>query len=221
MSDRGVLSVDRKALLGFYDAPAPDERGIHAAAINAVAGEEFGLALLVRFLRSNQVDAVALEVPCTTGGRRGHRLDGWVRTPDVLYQVEVKNWSSNSLGGTRFPLDASQEESRVHRIKVWGEYWDGSTFVDPPAAKVLEPMRPPTNDLPVEPLIAFWVSLHPAGDAQPLFRVPLSNMAFEHVNVFSMSTYLRGLAEDRIDLALPKTTARLAILDRVFALPKP
>jgi hypothetical protein len=78
MRNRGILSVDRKALLTFYDNPLPEQQGIHAAGVNAMAGEELGFALLIRYLRDNvSPESLKLHGPCTTGQRRGHRLDGW------------------------------------------------------------------------------------------------------------------------------------------------
>ncbi|MBX7235005.1 MAG: hypothetical protein K1X65_11505 [Caldilineales bacterium] len=218
MQDDRVLPIDRVAVLSFYDDPGPDENGTHATAINAVVGEEMGLALLIHCLHRRGVEAQILNAPCTTGQRRGHRLDGWVITPGVLYQVEVKNWSAHSLGGRRFPIGASETDSRRHRRMVWSEYWNGSTFTDSPAAKVIEPMRSPLKGIPVEPLIVFWVSLHPEGKPEPLFQVPLLDKAFDRVHIFSMSSYLRSLDDDTVDLPLPKATARLAILRRLFGL---
>jgi hypothetical protein len=215
----GTLQVDRLQLLSFYDSPSPDEKGMTATAVNAVAGEELGLALLMRFFAETRVDAIVLPGPCSTGKMCGHRLDAWVRTPEVLYQVEVKNWSAHSFGGSEFRLDATSEEASDHRKRLWNEYWDegGSTFKDPPAAKVLEKMRPPRSNEHVEPLIVFWVSLHPEGTAEPFFSVPLENKAFDRVHIFSMSTYLRGVTSDTLELSLPQTKRRLAVLDRIFS----
>ncbi|HAL29281.1 MAG TPA: hypothetical protein DCP20_01005 [Coriobacteriia bacterium] len=216
MNDDDMVSVDRAALLAFYDDPRDDERGMNATAVNAVAGEELGIALLMKYLLDTGVEATLLPGPCTTGKRRGARLDAWIVTPEVLYQGEVKNWSAHSFGGTRFPLDAVESVGHAHRKKIWDEYWDGSTFRDEPAAKVLQRMKPPIPHHCIEPLIAFWVSLHPRGEAIPFFEQPLKDMRFDRVHVFSMSTYLRGLSSDTLDLPLPKTRERLAVLDRIF-----
>ena len=42
-SEVGMLRIDRRALLAFYDDPEPAEKGVTATAVNAVAGEELGL----------------------------------------------------------------------------------------------------------------------------------------------------------------------------------
>lgn len=216
-SEVGMLRVDRRALLAFYDDPEPGEKGMTATAVNAVAGEEFGLALLLRYLSESGRKPRFLPGPCSAGKFKGHRLDAWVETPGCLYQVEIKNWSAHSFSGSALPVDANEAVAREHRKRIWGEYWTGSTFRDDVAAKVLERMNPPAIGVAVEPLIAFWVPLHPNGAAESFFSFPLHGLPFERVNVFSMSTYLRGVAEDFIELPLPKTKTRLAVLERIFA----
>jgi len=217
LDDGGArVRVDCRELLRFYDDPQPGERGMTATAVNAVAGEELGLALLLHYFANSGVAAVHLAGPCTTGKVRGPRLDAWVQTPEVLYQVEVKNWSSHSFAGTRFPLAASEDIACAHRKAIWAEYWNGSTFVDAPAAKVLVPMKPPVENARVEPLIAFWVALHPKGSASPFFSIPLEGKSFDRVSVFSMSTYLRSLDSGSLDLELPQTHMRLDVLGRIF-----
>lgn len=83
--ESGLVSVDRVELLRFFDDPRSDEQGMHATAVNAVAGEELGLALLMQYFADSGIKATVLDGPCSTGKMRGHRLDAWVHTPDVLY----------------------------------------------------------------------------------------------------------------------------------------
>jgi len=212
-----VLAVNRIELLSFYDDPTPTEKGMTATAVNSVAGEEFGLALLMRYFDDAGIAATVLPGPCTTGKKKGPRLDAWVETPDILYQVEIKNWSAHSFEGTHFPLTASEDQAVAHRRKIWYEYWTGETFTDAPAAKVLEPMKPPHDRKPVEPLIAFWEALHPEGSAISFFSVGVpSSQYFSRVHVFSMSTYLRSMQSEDLNLLMPKTRARLDVLDRIF-----
>jgi hypothetical protein len=211
-----TLWINTLELLQFYDDPNDAEQGMNAAAVNAVAGEELGLALLIDYLRSVEVDASIMPGPCSTGKRSGYRLDGWISTPETIFQVEVKNWSAHSLGGRRLPVDAGPEQSSRHRITVWQDYWTGKTFRDESAAKVLEPMLAPQGDKRIAPLIVFWDPMHPRGLPEPLFHVPLVDAAFPEVTVFSMSTYLRSLKCANLQLPLPKTLARLKILNRIF-----
>lgn len=215
------LLINRLELLQFYDDPTDVEQGMNAAAVNAVAGEELGLALLIDYFRSVGVDASIKPGPCSSGKRSGYRLDGWISTPETVFQVEVKNWSAHSLGGRRLPVGAGPEESSHHRITVWNDYWTGKTFREESAAKVLVPMLAPQGDKRIAPLIAFWDPMHPQGLPEPLFHVPLVDSAFPEVTVFSMSTYLRGLGCANLQLSLPKTLARLKILNRIFSDPLP
>ena len=128
--------VNRLELLRFYDDPIPAEKGMDATAVNAVAGEELGLALLMHYFTESGTEVSRLPGTCSTGKSHGHRLDAWVQTPDVLYQVEIKNWSAHSLGGRHLAADADDSTSRTFRAKMWQSYWDAhnSTFFDAAAA---------------------------------------------------------------------------------------
>jgi len=67
--------------------------------------------------------------PCTTGKRKGPRLDCWLRVqgdaelgaPDVLLQVEVKMWSAHAIGGRSLSLSATPEEIARYKKERWGE----------------------------------------------------------------------------------------------------
>jgi len=213
--NREVVEIDRRELLAFFDQ-APDSTRGHATSIVAVAGEELGLALLVDYFNRTRVAARILPGSCTQGAPRGHRLDGWVEAGDTLYQVEVKNWSAHSIGGTALPATLSEGEMAAFRRKRWNEVWRNGNLVDAPAQKVLERMRPPVEHSNVRPLIVFWVPMHPEGRADALFTVSTTSAHFPELTVFSMSNYLRGLSEDRVSLNLPHTAARLAWLARLF-----
>jgi hypothetical protein len=210
-----VIEIDRRELLAFFDEAPPAARG-HATALVAVAGEELGLALLVDYFRRGGVASGRLPDACTQGRQRGHRLDGWVEAGHTLYQVEVKNWSAHSIGGTQLPSSLSEAGMAEFRRARWGEVWRDGNLADKPAQKVLEPMRPPYWHPNIKTLIVFWVPMHPEGKPDALFTTPASSTHFPDLTVFSMSNYLRGLPEDRIALDLPRTEARLAWLERLF-----
>ena len=212
--EAGMVTVDRRKLLEFFDE-APVESDGHSNAIVAVAGEELALALLVDYLDSIGEKAELLTAICTQGRKRGYRLDGWVETESVLYQVEVKNWSAHSFGGKRLTSDLSTQEVADFRKERWGEVWNGS-LVDCTAAKVLRRMKPPHRGKPIEPLVVFWMAMHPLGEPSPFFQTPVEGKAFDRLNVFSMSNYLRGLPQDTLELHLPKTRSRLLWLAALF-----
>jgi len=139
-------------------------------------------------------------------------------TDTVLYQVEVKNWSAHSIGGKPLSLDASPSELTAYRQHRWQYTWDtrGNAFWDRPLAKVLEPMFAPES-WPVEPVACLWTALHPTGDDEFWFSVPLPDgPSFSRVWFFSMSAYLRSLNEEHILLSMPKTAQRKRWLGRLF-----
>ena len=209
------VAVSKSELLRFFDEK-PRESHKHATAIVAVAGEELGTGLLVHYLRKTGIQASVRSDPCTQGTRKGSRLDAWVDAGAVRYQVEVKNWSAHAIGAEPLRIDAPPEEVAEYRRDRWKHVWDGRGFKDPSVRKVLSCMRPPDEQARVEPAIVFWWPVHPDGAAEPFFRVPVSEVVFPVVNVFSMSNYLRQCSDDRLWLEMPNTCRRLGWLSTLF-----
>lgn len=218
--ETSAINVNVRELLAFFDEEAKGSSR-HASAIVGVAGEDLGAALLVRYFQSQGLEAEILGIPCTQGTKKGYRLDRWVliHAPagDILYQVEIKNWSAHAIGGRKLAISASSTTVRDYKIERWSKEWNGSTFRKAPVLKVLTPMKSPRPDLPVEPLVCFWTALHPEGAESPFFSVPLTGHAhFQRVSVFSMSSYLRSLRSASITLKMPEVTVRREWLARLF-----
>jgi hypothetical protein len=132
----------------------------------------------------------------------------------IDYQVEIKNWSSHSLGGRKLPAEASDEDKKLHRLNRWKRQWNEETFQlkEKTAKKVLVPMRPINNHSKVLPLICFWDSMHPEGLDEALFEVDTNNKLFPKLWVFSMSNYVRFLrlnGKESIELEMQDTENRL------------
>jgi hypothetical protein len=210
-----VISVLPADLLHFFDEVPSNSRG-HATAIVAVAGEELGVALLLHYLRSAGHKAAALSGPCTSGRRKGKRLDRWIEisAPSrLLYQVEVKNWSAHAIGGTRLSINAPLPERRKYAREKWTSFWNGKTFRTANMRKVLLPMKPPMPGVRVEPVICFWLYC----GVKPFFTVSTNaKAAFRRVHVFSMSSYLRSCAKRALRLEMPHSLERLSWLRRLF-----
>jgi len=214
------MLIDRRELLSFFDEDALART--HANAIKAVAGEELGLALLLRYLTEAGCRPERLRSPCTTGSRKGHRLDAWVRVIEVtgplLYQVEVKTWSLHSFGGASLAVDCSSEVLHNYKRSQWNVYFQPDRgFVDKELQKVFERMKSPEPGTPVEPLACLWAAVHDQGGTDPFFRLPAPFSEFGAINVFSMSAYLRTLSSTHIELDLPDTQRRLEYLSKLFA----
>jgi len=215
------MLIDRRALLAFFDDD--EQGGRHANAIKAVAGEELGLALLVHYLNETGRNPEMLPGPCTQRSRKGYRLDAWVSITDaagpLLYQVEVKTWSSHSIGGARLPVDAPRDVIRAYKVAQWKGYFQQDRgFAEKALQKVFEKMTPPQPGVPVEPLACLWTAVHDQGGDEPFFRIQIAApwSCFNVINVFSMSAYLRALPDARIELPLPDTETRLEYLANLF-----
>jgi hypothetical protein len=217
-----LVEIDVLSLLQFFDEAVPASR-YHATAVVAVAGEDMGVGLIAHYLRQQGLTVEVLPGPCTQGTHRGVRLDRWIRTIHdgnaIYYQVEIKNWSAHAIGGKALKANALPNELAAHKIERWSREWDGSTFRKSGARKVLTPMKPPKPNSKVEPLIVYWDAMHPSGEREPFFFVPLENPAFSRVWIFSMSTYLRELLSSGISkvmLEMPDTVQRVWWLKRLF-----
>lgn len=222
------IQVHRRALLEFFDALPPSSRG-HATAVCSVAGEDLGIGLLKHYLERREGATVTnIGGPVTARTGRGPYLDAWVRVQwadhRALFQVEVKNWSAHAIGGRKLRLDASPETLAAFKVERWRRVWDDEVqdFVaarQKDLGKVFQPMSPPAGeDAPIEPAICLWDAMHPQGDVTPWFSVPVSHeQAFDRLWVFSMSSYLRSLQDERLELEMTNTTDRLRWLDTLFA----
>ncbi len=224
-----TVKVGRRAVLRFFDEISEESRG-HVTAVNAVVGEDLGVALLKRYLESERGAVVeAIDKPCTQGTLKGSRLDYWVKTKYtsgalVCYQVEIKNWSSTAIGGRELPLDISPEKLRDWKKAQWNRLWDteNQKFRELnnrlTLNKVFEKMLCPCKDAKVEPLACLWWALHPDGEDTPWFDIPINRDAccFKALHVFSMSSYLRNLPEEYIYLDMPDASQRMKSLTQMF-----
>lgn len=233
-----TIRVNVRNLLQFFDE---DEGATgHSSAIKNFIGEEFAFEILKKhFHEQGQVTIIA---SCTTGGKPGHWLDGWLtlavdgKLVDC-YQVEIKMWSFHGIGSRdrRLVVDCDPAYLQEHKKKVWKCYWDNENklFSDEKVNKVLLRMKPPKGGvtIPVKPMLCVWEAVHPDGKLDEFFPVPvaayekkkskrrLEGGGFEQVHIFSVSSYLRNrlaAGTEFLDLNLPKLQERLAWLDSLF-----
>lgn len=205
------LTLNRKALLSFFDVKSPESRG-HVSAIVGVVGEDVGIALLRKCLveqhgtTSRVITEGGVPKQPTNGTGKGPRLDRWLLADETrsskrtLYQVEIKNWSATAIGGKELRLDAAPATLRAYKRLRWLQHWDSEkgSFRHDYVGKVLSEMSIPTRMdddsgrlgpvLPaiqrheVEPMLCFWWAVHPDGDDESLFPYPLPT---GHVSGFS------------------------------------
>lgn len=216
-------NLSLESLLNFFDAKPKDSQG-HAAAINALMGEELALALLKDYFKGKGESAEKLPQRCNTGRQRGPRLDAWIRVEhrdgEFHYQTEIKNWSSHSVGGKSLPDKSDKDSMRVHRKERWENRFDTEkkALIDAEANKVLVPMRAEPS-WKVRPLIVFWDPMHPQGDTTEFFRVDVNAEHFDELWVFSISTYVRNLLSNEkseLSVDMPEIEKRLQWVDRLL-----
>jgi hypothetical protein len=214
MQPTTLTKINRLEVLRFFDT-CPEDSPRHANAIVAVSGEELGAGLLKHCLERGGATVTLLEGSCTPGTRSGPRLDKWIlATRDgkaVLYQVEIKNWSANSMGGRKLALAATVEEFEKHAMRRWAQVWNTGErrLLIEETRKVLNKMHTTREEI-IEPVLCMWDPMHPTGHSEPLFSMLLpEDHHFKRLWFFSMSAYLRTLDEDEIEIEMPNTLRRL------------
>lgn len=242
-NNQDIVTVRVRQVLEFFDE-IPSGSVKHATAIVAVAGEDLGSGLLKHWLEQTRGAKVEIlhdgdsrPYSVTTGRRKGPRLDRWieVRWPDgtvTLFQCEVKNWSAHAYEGRKLKVAANAEEVSKRMMQEWKGM--AGNFAGPLNAvnKVLVPMmRPPHANQSAElaPLLIYWVVVHPEGRGESFFWHPLGpneypegcGRKFERLAVFSMSSYLRSLLEQKkeaTELWMPEAARRMPWLNKLFTI---
>lgn len=234
-----MLTVNRKKLIGFFDVVSDCSKG-HATSVAAVAGEEMNAACFRHYAESRGACVEILQDRVTTGRARGPRLDRWIKVRcdgrEFLYQTEIKNWSAHAIGGQNLRVDANPDEIADYKQMRWEfrcrDSKSHGIATNPSCAKVVVRMQPPDhyNNLEVQPLLIFWEAIGPQEQADDhLLCTPVNEFpewhygetSFDHLWIFSVSSYLRNLAVDRIDLPMPQAAHRLRILNFLFSLRDP
>lgn len=217
------MEVVLSSLLELFDYDRA-ENSQHASAINGVLGEDLALALTLHHFRSAGSDPSVLDRKCTQGGKKGKRLDAWLRAniagETVRLQTEIKNWTAHSIGGESIPRDARYEDLASYRVRRWNQRFNSALRIprDEAAQKVLLPMIYDSDGLTVKPLIIFWEAMHPQGLDEPFFEVDVDCEEFSKLLVFSLSNYVRILISkgyDKLAVEMPNTRVRMRLLESI------
>ena len=216
-----------RKLLDFYDHKVETSRG-HASAISAVLGEDLGVTLLCHYFEKQGLKINALPETCATGQKKGPRLDKWIAVnselESVIYQVEIKNWSAHSIGGTTIRQGMTSDELIAYRKDRWGRQFKTIDAVHTPSQdgtkKVLTKMSVPSSyrNSQHRALLCFWEGLHPEGKDEPFFKVNVSNENFDQLYLFSMSNYIWQLLEhtETLEVTMTDTDNRIDWLNQMY-----
>jgi len=218
--------LNLRELLNFFDCKVSDSIG-HASAINGVLGEDLGVALLLKYLSDQKLNAIALDEPCTQKTKKGKRLDKWIVVTDadskIIYQVEIKNWNAHSFNSETV-LDHSDEKyMREYRQRRWTKQFDTERKIpsQPECQKVLLPMQVPNTfkDYQHRTLLCFWDALHVEGKSDAMFVVSVNSDHFDNLTVFSMSNYVSELLKksDVLEVVLADADARINWLNKLYS----
>jgi hypothetical protein len=227
------MQVNIQRLIEYFDE-APNGSSKHSKSLASLLGEDISIVLFKDFLTNQRQATVRiLDGTPTTGNRKGHWLDKWVTVdfPDgrrILYQAEIKTWSAHATHGERLMRNATTDIIHGFRIRHWNTFWDAhSNTINTKwtgLTKVLIPMRRPEsvdNNYVLQPLLVYWMAIHPQGENECFFDVQLGlpgvqEHPFAGLTVFSVSSYLRTLAVESLDLDLPDVATRIEWLKLLF-----
>lgn len=233
-----TLTVDRLALLKFFDEKHKGEKG-DAAGIVGIVGEGLNAACFQRYAVSKGAESVEI-LPDTVGvgGLTGPKLDRWIKVEwpkagKILYQTEIKNWSAFAIGGKTLRANATPQEIADHKQTGWKGRYNSKTqcMTQNETAKVLVRMKPPARmdspEWPIRPLLIFWEPIGHKKAGHHLFSVKARRSESQYPEfpgfceptelwVFSVSSYLRSLTDDTINLPMPNAARRMRTMNRIF-----
>lgn len=218
------MRVDILESIKFFDDPA--EVG-HASAVIGVVGEDLCASSFAHYInsRNNSSNCVVLDLPVSKGTLRGHRLDRWIVDNDnrIIYQSEIKNWSSTAKNGVRLPVLAKDDlVRRVVELNLNNQI-KGSFYQ---ADKVLEKMSKPEiyTQYTLRPLLIYWMPISTDG-VTPFSKIKVEDMnlaytpsEFSELELFSVSLYFRKLLQEveSLDLDMPNAEKRLVVLGNLL-----
>lgn len=230
-SSMRIMRLNIESTIRFFDEYHAENDG-HVSAVVGILGEDLAAGAFVHYLNDNGREGVILNEKPIQGGRGGKWLDRWIHdtTEGILYQTEIKNWSSWAIGGKQLTIRASKEEYS----NVLKHYWDHEKKVDFVArgfpnhvTKVLLTMKDPkevSEVIFVKPLLILWMPISPDTEPRSFFSVdvgevnPDAKTEFSRLHIFSISNYLRELYAKgitQIDIEISDTPRRLEILQEL------
>ncbi|MFZ5984462.1 MAG: hypothetical protein ACOYXN_08865 [Acidobacteriota bacterium] len=212
------IALRREPLLSFLDERMPREPGF-LTGFSAFWGEDLAIGLMAHYFLNLSQQSVWYSPRCTQGARSGARLDCWLLVnDDKLYQVEIKNWAAATYGsGPPVPLAIEERALARYERDRWQQLWPERFRDETGLNKVLIPMEPPEECAAMrpKPLLCLWWAIDPYGAHRPFFRKSLPrNMRglAKTLHVFSLSSYLRSLASETVEIPFPRGHAKLEVL---------
>ena len=240
------VTINRKELLTFFDEKPEWSRKQVSAIIGVVGEDLNTACFLHYLASKGAEPTVLDDSVTTgrqKGPRLDRWIDvKWRDGSRTVFQTEIKNWSAHAISGKTLSTCASPEEVSRYKAARWEHRWDTerhtlkrvSHGTATATAKVLVKMKAPcgVDEEIVRPLLIFWEALGPRDKPdEHLFRIkkPTRDFPFDRpaswadasyhdseLWVFSVSSYLRGLDVDTIELHMPIAAQRLSILSQLF-----
>lgn len=230
------MKINIEETIKFFD-DTPSGGGL-ASSVVGLIGEDLNAWAFKYFMeKERNAEVKILTNKVTTGSQKGKRLDRWIyikeKNKEILYQCEIKNWSSTAIGGRHLRLDADLNEKQ----KVAQYYWNHQLKTELLDKKypgnvtkvLLDNMKIPDGykNIEVKPLIIYWMPISNTNELRPFFKVsvlslnnPKIKSTFKDLNIFSVSLYLRELLnksnKKEITIEMPSVKNRLDVLNKII-----
>jgi hypothetical protein len=208
------IKINIDAIINFYDSK-DSTNSKHASSISGVIGEDLGAGLIKHYFE-NCLKVNECKIIDDTPKTKGNWLDRWIIVEDTktIYQTEIKNWSSHSLGGKNITNENLCEQSKNY-FPVQKENLEKTEPNN--VNKVLLKMNltdkviPNHSEYKHKAMICYWFPIsdnstnicNECNDLPPfIFNVTAmdtnkqdmdTNKQFNELTFFSMSLYLRCL----------------------------
>lgn len=205
--------------------------GSHVSAITGMIGEDLVLGLFQHYWDStcsgNTSEILSYDCKEERPGKR--KLDAWVMCKTasgdrILYQTEIKNWSSYSRGMRTYAEPDSDAEATArwqHFIEI-GNRDESLTKVAfaPRTSDIKEKMDisgQRIGEIPPRPLLCMWSPIATrTSDKKCFFTEASTNLYLPGVAVFSASLYLRLLKDQKIKIKAPRAEHRIRQREKVM-----
>lgn len=211
------MKINIEYALEFFDNAKKNKCSKYSSAINGIVGEELA-AFLYQHYKVNHDEAKKVEIysniPCKSDGAKSKVLDRWIllwnkKSELELYQTEIKNWSSNGIDGVSISFDATIDDINKVATNEFKRRWDSEKedFKNDVVRKVFTKMNPDRLDIKTpykhKALVIFWFPIYEKNVKKLLDGVTTvikikNNIAFNSIEIFSASTYLRYLLSVKV-----------------------
>lgn len=224
------MKININKIISFFDEGNGRGSG-DVSSIIGLIGEDLNSAVFKYYLESCKHKVEILDSRVVQGFKGGKWLDRWIvdHTDKIIYQCEIKNWSSTAISGRELRLDANDNEKKIvseyNQVKEIKNNFVNRVKQPTGVTKVLLKMKVPHEyeQYEVLPLVIYWMPVSFSQNVLDFYsqldvkKINLNlDTNFSILKVFSVSLYLRTLSGNYININLPNFSRRMNLLGDIL-----